>query len=118
MMLLGEVIRAYREEHGLSMQEFADKADLTKGYISMLEKNSNPRSENGITPSIRTFEKCARAMNITVNDLLRMVDGEQHIIVNGEDIDELYFKVGALHGLSASDVKTALEFAEQMKRRD
>lgn len=114
-MLLGEIIKEYREKHGLSMQEFADRSGLTKGYISMLEKNSNPRSRSGITPSIETFAKCAKAMNLTVNELLQMVDGEQHIIVNEDNVETIYERIGALHGLTAAEVKTALEFAERMK---
>lgn len=37
-MHLGEVIKQYRYDHGkMSMQAFADKCGLSKGYIAMLE---------------------------------------------------------------------------------
>jgi len=115
-MLLGEIIKAYREANNLSMQEFADRADLTKGYISMIERNNNPRSEKGVTPSLKTYSKCAKAMNMTINDLLRMIDGDEHVIVNDEGVEDLYARIGALHGLTAEDVKAALMFAKQMKK--
>ncbi|HEQ7796970.1 TPA: helix-turn-helix transcriptional regulator, partial [Streptococcus pyogenes] len=38
-MKLGEIIKNFREEKKLSMDRFAEKSGLTKGYISMLEKN-------------------------------------------------------------------------------
>ena len=43
-MTLGELVHAYREERGMSMQEFADRSNLSKAYISMLERNRNPQS--------------------------------------------------------------------------
>ena len=115
-MLLGEIIKEFREKNGLSMQEFADRAGLTKGYISMLERNNNPRSGNGVTPSVKTFKKCAKAMDIPVEDLLRMVDENQRVIVNGDDLEVLYQRIGFLHGLTGDEVKAALAFAESMKK--
>jgi transcriptional regulator with XRE-family HTH domain len=40
-MFLGEYIKQYRSEHNMTMQEFADKASMTKGYVFMLELNKN-----------------------------------------------------------------------------
>ena len=37
-MKLGELLKSYRAEHKLSMDAFCELSDLTKGYISMLEK--------------------------------------------------------------------------------
>ena len=38
-MFLGEIVKKYRLEHKISMDEFARLSGLSKGYISMLEKN-------------------------------------------------------------------------------
>lgn len=44
-MHLGEIIKKYREEHdNMSMDAFALRSGLSKGYISMLESNKNPRT--------------------------------------------------------------------------
>jgi transcriptional regulator with XRE-family HTH domain len=75
-MLLGEIIYDYRKRNGLTMKEFSDKSGLTKGYISMLEKNYNPRSKSGITPSIATFKKAAKGMNMDFDKLISMVDNQ------------------------------------------
>ena len=42
-MTLSEFIKQYREEHKMSMDDFAKVCDLSKPYISMLEKNKNSK---------------------------------------------------------------------------
>ena len=66
-MTLGDLIKAYRAAHGLTMQEFANLSGLSKAYVSMLEKNKHPQNNKEIIPSIDTFNKVARAMNISLN---------------------------------------------------
>jgi len=75
-MKLGDIVREFRQSHGMTMQEFADLASLSKGYISMLEKGRNPRNGLPITPSIDTYAKIARAMNMTAEELLAKAKGE------------------------------------------
>ena len=41
-MTLGDVIKEYREKNKMTMQDFADRAGLSKGLISMLEKSRRP----------------------------------------------------------------------------
>lgn len=70
---IGSAIHEFRTAHGLTMQQFADLAGLSKGYISMLEHNRNPRNGLPITPSIETCMKVAQAMNIPPEKLLGMI---------------------------------------------
>ncbi|HHJ8058363.1 TPA: helix-turn-helix domain-containing protein, partial [Streptococcus pyogenes] len=56
-MKLGEIIKNFREEKKLSMDRFAEKSGLTKGYISMLEKNEHPKSKKPIIPTEETLLK-------------------------------------------------------------
>ena len=44
-MILGELIKTYRTEHHMSMDDFAKKCGLSKAYISILERNINPVME-------------------------------------------------------------------------
>lgn len=78
-MYLGEVIKKYREEHGLSMQSFADKADLSKGYIAMLERNVNSKTGDPIVPSLETFSKVASAMKMSLTEIMGKVDENQPV---------------------------------------
>lgn len=73
-MTLGEFIRNYRERKDLSMEEFAKRAGMSKPYISMLESNKNSKTGKPIAPSIKTIQKCARAMNMTFDNLMRAID--------------------------------------------
>ena len=56
-------LREWRARAGLTMNELAEKADTTAAYIS--------RVETGHTnPSLSFLEACAKAMGITVADLV------------------------------------------------
>ena len=81
-MKLGELLKSYRTEHKLSMDAFCELSDLTKGYISMLEKNEHPKSKKPIVPSYDTIEKIAKGMQISADDLINMLDDEQEIQIN------------------------------------
>ena len=80
-MTLGEYLKNYRTTHGLNMQEIANRAGLSKGYISMLEKNQHPQSRRKLTPSFETYKKIAIATNIEIDDLLSLLADEE-VIVN------------------------------------
>ena len=78
-MYLGEVIKKYREERGLSQQSFADACKLSKPYISQLENNRNPKTGEPMVPSSDTFVKVAAAMRMSLSELLSLVDENQPI---------------------------------------
>ena len=73
-MNLSELITSYREEHNLSQRQFADICGLSNGYISMLEKNENPKTKQPITPTLPKLDKLAKGMNISINELFDIVD--------------------------------------------
>ena len=87
-MNLGEIIKNYRATHHLTMEDFAKKTGLSKGYISMLEKNRHPQNNKAIIPSIETFRKVATAMHTSIDDLMRQVDGDQPVDLSVCDKDE------------------------------
>lgn len=78
-MKIGDIIKDYRAANQLSMQEFAAKAGLSKGYISMLEKGRHPQNDKEIIPSIDTVSKLASAMGITIDELLSRTGANQQI---------------------------------------
>ena len=85
-MTLGDVIKAYRKSHKLSMDEFAKRSALSKGYISMLEKNKNPKTGKAI---IQTFQSLAKAMSTSVEALMRSVDKGQLVSLDYGSSDDL-----------------------------
>ena len=49
-MTLSDLVQEYRREHGLSQRQFASICGLSNGYISMLERNVNPKTGQPVTP--------------------------------------------------------------------
>ena len=85
-MTLGNIVKKYREENNISMDSFSKKCHLSKGYISMLEKNKNPNTGKPIRPSLLTIKSVAAAMNVDVNDLIASLE-DQEIMLSSE-LDE------------------------------
>ena len=73
-MKLGDLIREHREQHDLSQRQFADKCDLSNGYISILEKGTNPNTGKPVTPTIPQLKKLANGLGMTVMEMLECVD--------------------------------------------
>lgn len=73
-MTLGKIIKEYREKHQLSQRQFASLCDVSNGYISMLEDERNPKTNEPIVPSIATMKKLAKAMGTSLNELMSIAD--------------------------------------------
>ena len=78
-MTLGDIIRSYRETNNITLGEFATTCSLSKGYISMLENNINPRNNKPISPTLPSMAKVASGMGIDLDTLLKMLDKKQPI---------------------------------------
>ena len=90
-MKIGDKVNLLRKQRNMTMQELADKARLSKGYISMLEKNKNPNSGKPIVPSLETVQNIAVAFNIELEDFLNDVDGTVSLPkIDNPDITTIY----------------------------
>ena len=87
-MKLGEWLKEYRKEHGLSMQNLADSCGFSKAYIGMLEKGVNPTTNKPVSPTMQTFEKIAKATGQDVDTLLKILDDEQLITIKPFKLNE------------------------------
>ena len=87
-MTLSEAIIKYRKDHDLSQRQFALKAGLSTGYISMLESNINPKTKQPLTPTMPVLKKIANAMDISVDALFAIVD-DMPISLERTDYTEL-----------------------------
>lgn len=83
-MKLKDFLREYREAHGLSQRQFAEQCGFSNGYISMLERGYNPKTKEPIACSIKTLNKLAAGMGITLNSLLLNVD-DMPVVLEGDD---------------------------------
>lgn len=59
----GAVVRRLREERGWSQEEFAEYADLNRGYIGEIERG-------GSMPSLGTVDKLALALGLRPSRLI------------------------------------------------
>lgn len=59
----GEKIKEYRKLKGLSQEQLAEKANLHRTYIGMIE-----RAEKNIT--LLNIEKIANALDVKITDLI------------------------------------------------
>lgn len=68
-MTLRELIIQYRTDHGISQRQFATLCGISNGYLSMLERGINPKTEQPPIPSLQVLEGIARGMGISITDL-------------------------------------------------
>jgi transcriptional regulator with XRE-family HTH domain len=62
--VFGENVRSFRRKLDFSQEELADKANLHRTYIGMIE-----RAEKNIT--LINMEKIANALKVNIEDLLK-----------------------------------------------
>jgi transcriptional regulator with XRE-family HTH domain len=117
-MKLGEIIYQYRKEHKYSMDAFANLCGLSKGYISMLEANKNPKTGLPITPTLETFSKIASGMGVTLDQLFSMCDEDQPIFLSASfppsSRDDFFEKLDSLARDMTEDEKRQLLLAARL----
>jgi transcriptional regulator with XRE-family HTH domain len=106
-MIIGDRLRAVREEKRLSQGDIEKRTGLLRCYIS--------RVENGHTvPAIETLEKMARALEIPLYQLF--YDGEKPpllpTLTNRRAASDLAW------GSSGKDARYLMKFRQQLSRMD
>ena len=79
-MDIGKRMKELRIQYGLTQQELADRSELTKGFISQLERNQN-------TPSIGTLLDIIQCLGTTPADFFTDEEPEQ-IVFEKDDYFE------------------------------
>lgn len=97
-MTLGKVIQKYREDNHLSQRQFAMKCGISNGYISMIEKNENPSTGKPLTVSLPILKSIAAAMHLSVDELMRLADGDTLISMNTDKNEQQGEPVYLKHG--------------------
>ena len=76
-MDIGRRVRELRVRNGLTLEELASRTELTKGYLSQLERNLS-------APSIQTLEDLTEALGTTMSEFFTE-DGEEQIVFGAKD---------------------------------
>lgn len=111
---LGKIIKEYRDDNKLSMDDFANKTGLSKPYIAMLEKNYNPKSKKEIIPTVDTIAKCAKAMDIEFNDLFNVLRLSNAIVTNFEIDNRIAIVIEMMQNMTIKDRNKTLEVIKAM----
>ena len=77
-MELGEKIKELRNKQGLTQEELADRAELSKGFISQLERDMT-------SPSIATLEDLLQCLGTTLGEFFMEEQEEEQIVFTEED---------------------------------
>lgn len=75
-MDLGQKIKKIRLSLGMTQQKLADKSNVSKGYISMIEKGVNPTTKKKLVPTLEKISAIASAFNMTVDEVVKGTDDE------------------------------------------
>ena len=73
-MTIGEIVSKYCKEHSITFQQFAVKCSLSKGYVSMLINEKNPKTGKPLKPTIETYQNIADGMHMTLDELFEVMD--------------------------------------------
>lgn len=88
-MRLSEIVKKYREEHGISQREFAKHCDLSNAVISNVERELNTVGKP-FTPSFETISRIASGMGMSVHELFMQIDDVEVYVSPADEIrDEL-----------------------------
>ncbi len=98
--MIGERIKKLRLQHGMSLTELAERADIAKSYISSIERNIQSN------PSIQVLEKIAAVFNTTAENLIS--GSSDPVEVDNEWMQIL--KEAMSSGVSKEEFKNFIEF--------
>ena len=68
MNYIGNFIKKYRGE--MSLRDFAEKCGISHTHLDSIEKGVDPRTGKPVRVTIETLKKIAKAMGMSINDLL------------------------------------------------
>lgn len=81
-MEIGEKLRNLRIQKNLTQEELGERTDLTKGYISQLERDLS-------SPSMETFFNILEVLGVSPEEFFR--EETQHQVVYREEDGTLYY---------------------------
>lgn len=109
--MLGDYIKGLREKKGYSLTQLADKAGVSKSYLSMIERNLQQN------PSIQFLEKISEILGRSVESIIQQNDSSESTD-KSSDLDEewlLLVKQAMESNIDKNEFKEFLEFQKWKK---
>jgi transcriptional regulator with XRE-family HTH domain len=95
---IGSRVQRYRKEKGISLSQLARDAKVSKSYIWSIE--NPPEGEHQQRPSGETLYAIAKALGVTMSDLL----GRKLILERPHNVDPSLNEFAQREGLNQADV--------------
>lgn len=81
MIMIGKNIYEIRMKKGLTLSELAERANISKSYLSNIERNLNQN------PSIQVIRKIAHVLDVDLKVLIRIGEAQEEKLPDKEWID-------------------------------
>ncbi|OIK09368.1 transcriptional regulator [Bacillus sp. MUM 116] len=106
--MLGKIIYDLRKKRGYSLSELSERANISKSYLSNIERNLNGN------PSILVLRKIAQVLDVDLKTLLQEnSDGKE--IPHDKELLELVNELKE-SGIEKNEYKTLIEFIKWQNR--
>ncbi|TMW73815.1 helix-turn-helix domain-containing protein [Alteribacter natronophilus] len=105
--MIGERVKKYRKEKGISLTELAQRAGVAKSYLSSIERDIQSN------PSIQFLEKVSSVLDISVDHLLKDNPNEGSTSEADAAMDDEWRKLvheAMESGVSKEEFRDFLEF--------
>ena len=104
--MIGRNIYEFRLKRGLTLSELAERAGISKSYLSNIERNLNQN------PSIQVMKKIALVLNVDLRTLLENDITEKEQLTRDQDVLELLneIKESGIKKEQIKEYRTLIEF--------
>ncbi len=114
--MIGRRIKNLREQKGYSITQLAELANISKSYLSYIERNLQQN------PSIHILMKLACPLEVPIDYLLTGIDQSESLFDSKDDgtLDEEWRKIieqAIEDGVNTDDFKDYLDFIRYKKKR-
>ena len=99
---IGKMIRDLRKQNGLTQQELADRAELTKGFISHLERGQ-------VSPSVVTLFDLIECLGSTPGEFFRETGNEKIVFQENDYFEKIDEEGNVTHWLVPSAQSNQME---------
>ncbi|WP_342042519.1 helix-turn-helix domain-containing protein [Bacillus sp. OTU2372] len=107
--MIGKNIYEIRKKRRLTLSELAERADISKSYLSNIERNLNQN------PSIHVVKKIANVLNVDMKTLLYSEISQEDLQIPDKELMDLVNELKD-SGIDKKEYKTLIEFIKWQNR--
>lgn len=101
--MIGKTVYEFRKQKGLTLSELAKRANISKSYLSNIERNINRN------PSIDVVKRIAVVLNIDLDIMLSTENNTFHFQEVDQELIDLATELKET-GIEKKEFKTLIEF--------